>query len=98
MHSRSTLRAEHHEGLRGRVYDLIRSLKTKTGKALCRFSREDEASENGIPCVEALARTIAAPNYRVMKLAKEPSSVELGQATLSGATRARRQRHPSSLR
>ncbi len=50
-----------------------------------RFSREDEASENGIPCVEALAQTIATLNHRTMKLAKEPSSVELGQATVSGA-------------
>jgi hypothetical protein len=98
VHYRSTLCAEYHEGLRDRVHDLIRKLKKKTGKVSRRASSAKEPPENAIPRVDALAQTIAALNFRIMKQEKEPFPEVVGRATLSGATRARRQRQPPSRR
>ncbi|MER9371067.1 hypothetical protein [Mesorhizobium sp. M0491] len=98
VRSRSTLHADHHEGLRGRIDDLIRDLKLKTGKAPRRISSENETAEHGVPRVDALAQTIAALNFRLMRLEKESFPAAVGQANLPGAARDRRQRQSPSRR
>lgn len=98
VRSRSTLRAEHHDALSKEVAKLVRHLKEKTGKSRRSSDGESGKDGNSIRRVEALAQTIAALNYRIMKLEKGAQAAKAGDLLFSGAAHARRMRYPSYRR